>query len=247
MSDDTSTVVPTWRIGACSNCLVSLNPEHVTSKNAAFCSLHCRKQAEKVRYVRAVIRDGRISVPMTRDVIYNNMIVFLALDLAYVRPQLPADLRKSVLARNNGRCAICNSAPAAEVDHIRGGSSAPENLRGLCRHCHEAKPRGPIPDDLTRDGNGAVDFGPETRALQSAWRAALLTGLPLDEAAEWSDLRDCVEVYADTRFGWVTNQILCDEPVSPAHRELTWRTEWPRVRKEYINWAKTACSASRNC
>ena len=111
---------------------------------------------------------------MTRDVIYNNMIVFLALDLAYVRPQLSVDLRKSVLARNDGRCVICNSAPAAEVDHIRGGSSALENLRGLCRHCHEAKPRGPIPDDLTRDGNGTVDFGPETRALQSAWRAALL-------------------------------------------------------------------------
>ena len=208
-----------------------------------FCSSHCRKQAGKIRYIRAAIRDGRTSDPMTRAVIYNNMIVFLAFDLAYVRSPLPADLRDSVLARNDGRCVVCDTAPATEVDHIRGGSSDPENLRGLCRHCHEAKPRGPIPDDLTRDGNGAVDFGPETKPLQLAWRAALSTGLPLNEATEWYDLRECAEEYAETRFGWLTSQMLCNEPISPAHHELTWRTEWPRVRKEYLRWVEATCSA----
>ena len=32
MCDDTSTFVFTWRIGVCSNCLVSLNPEHVMAR-----------------------------------------------------------------------------------------------------------------------------------------------------------------------------------------------------------------------
>lgn len=158
----------TWHVGVCSNCLIVLKPERVTTRKTTFCSRHCRIQAEKIRYTRSVIRDGRICAQMTQLVVYNNMIVFLALDLAYTRSRLPADRRESILARNDGLRAVCNTSPATEVDHIQEGSSAPGNLRGLCRICHELKPRGPIPDDLTRNGNGAVNFGPETEILQAA-------------------------------------------------------------------------------
>ena len=58
-----------WRVGVCAHCLVPLVPEQVTSSHAVFCSLHCQKQAESVRYVRRAIRDGRIADPKTAVVV----------------------------------------------------------------------------------------------------------------------------------------------------------------------------------
>lgn len=54
--------------------------------------------------------------------------------------------RQIVLNRDGGRCTLhypgCTGA-AVDVDHIvpdsRGGSSAPENLQAVCRHCHDIK------------------------------------------------------------------------------------------------------------
>ena len=229
-----------WRVGVCAHCLVPLVPEQVTSSHAVFCSLHCQKQAESVRYVRRAIRDGRIADPKTAVVVRNNMIVFLALDIAYVRPQVPQELRVGVLTRNGGMCVECNEVPATEVDHISGGSQAPENLRGLCRSCHEMKPRGAVPDDLTRDGNGKVDDTPTAAVLQTAWLAAIRASEPLGDTPEWHNLRRCANEHIDTRFGWLTHQILCDQPASPAHQEETWKSQWAQIRSDYLAWARSS-------
>lgn len=168
-----------WKVGKCSNCLDALDPDGVSGTAAAFCSPHCRKQAEGVRYLRAIIRDGRSADPMTAMVAYNNIVVFLALDLAYTRPRLGSGLRSDVLSRNDGLCVQCHLAPATEVDHISGPSEDPANLRGLCRECHENKPRGNIPDDLTRDGTGNVDYDEASRDSSKAG------------ATPWHPLRRC--------------------------------------------------------
>ena len=227
-----------WRVGLCASCLKPLDPAEVGKKHVGFCSEHCRKQAEKIRYVRQAIRDGRSTDPLTALVIFSNMITFLAFDLAYTRPRLSDKLRQEVLAQNDGRCVSCNERPATEVDHIDGGSIELSNLRGLCRRCHVLKPRGEIPDDLTRDGAGTIDTSEQSQELRQLWRLALRSHQPLDEAPEWRDLRERAAEYADTRFGWITQQILCDQPVCPAHDGIHWRTEWPRYRRTCREWAK---------
>jgi len=227
-----------WRIGLCANCLSPLDPAEVRGLGAAFCSKHCSKQAGGVRYLRAIIRDGRSADPITALVAINNIVTFLALDLAYTRPRINPRLRAEVLASNNGLCVVCCANPATEVDHMHGGSEDLSNLRGLCRTCHELKPRGPIPDDLTRDGAGSVDDANGNGGLAMAWRMVLLSGSPLwtDDLA-WDELRDLAEEYASTRFGWLTCEILGDTPMSPAHDHLIWRDQWRAFASDYRVWA----------
>lgn len=232
-----------WRVGLCASCLEPLDPTEVGKKHVGFCSEHCRQQAEKIRYVPQAIRDGRSTDPLTALIISTNMITFLALDLAYTRPRLSDELRQEVLAQNDGRCVSCNRQPATEVDHIDGGSVELTNLRGLCRRCHVLKTRGEIPDDLTRDGAGTIDTSEQSQELRQLWRLALRSRQPLDEAPEWRNLRERAAEYADTRFGWITQQILCDQPVCPAHDGIHWRTEWPRYRRARREWARETAAA----
>ncbi len=203
-----------WRVGLCASCLEPLDPAEVGKKHVGFCSEHCRKQAEKIRYVRQAIRDGRSTDPLTALVISSNMITFLAFDLAYTRPRLSDELRQEVLAQNDGRCVSCNERRATEVDHIDGGSIELSNLRGLCQRCHGSS---------------------------GDWHC--VSRQPLDEAPEWRDLRERAAEYAATRFGWITQQILCDQPVCPAHDGIHWRTEWPRYRRACREWAKERAAA----
>lgn len=226
-----------WRIGLCTHCLSALDPAQVKKGPASFCSHHCRKQAEKVRYLRGIIRDGRSADPMTAIVAFNNMIIFLHLDLAYTRPRIRDELRTGVLAQNDGLCVECSSRPATEVDHIAGGSQEASNLRGLCRTCHESKNRGPIPDDLTRGGTGQVDDEEGSEELRDAWRIALYSGEPLSNEPQWNMLRDLAEEFADIRFGWVTGQILAEATHSPGHDEVSWRGRWRSVRAANRAWA----------
>ena len=231
-----------WRVGLCVSCLEPLDPTKIRKRQAGFCSEHCRKQAENIRYIRQVIRDGRSADRMTAWVVYNDMINFLALDLAYTRPRLSDKIRRIVLAKNDGLCVNCNNRPATEVDHINGGSTELSNLRGLCRMCHEFKPRGKIPDDLTRDGAGMIDTSKQSQELLYLWESALYTHRPLDEALEWFELRKRAIEYRDTRFGWITEQILCDQPICPAHDGVHWRTEWRKYQRMYQTWAEEAVS-----
>lgn len=226
-----------WYVGVCANCLIPLDPQKVKRDHVAFCSTHCRLQAEGIRYIRRSIRDGRIADRMTAQVIFNNKVLFLAADLAYVRPRLTPGLRAEVLSDNDGLCVICNKALATEVDHIRGGSIDRSNLRGVCRECHESKPRGPVPDDLTRDGQGTVDCGDETTPLLVYWAAVLDRGDSLDDSDGWQELRRCARQYSHTRFGWITEQILTDRPESPAHDEVTWRRRRRQYCQDYLDWA----------
>jgi hypothetical protein len=52
-------------------------------------------------------------------------------------------LRRLVLERDEGRCVWCDSTENLEVDHIEevrnGGLPEMENLRTLCRQCHDTR------------------------------------------------------------------------------------------------------------
>jgi hypothetical protein len=52
-----------------------------------------------------------------------------------------AQIRREVFQRAASKCENCGSQYALEIDHIHpqalGGSSEPENLRLLCRHCNQ--------------------------------------------------------------------------------------------------------------
>ena len=91
--------------------------------------------------------------------------------------------------------------------------------------------RGEIPDDPTRDGAGTIDTSEQSQELRQLWRLALRSRQPLDEALEWRDLRERAAEYADTRFGWITQQILCDEPVCPATTAFTGEPSGPDIGK----------------
>ena len=95
-----------WRLGLCASCLEPLDPTEVGKKHVDFCSEHCLKRAEKIRYVRQAIRDGRSTDPLTALVISSNMITFPAFDLAYTRPRLSDELRQEVVAQNDGRSSL---------------------------------------------------------------------------------------------------------------------------------------------
>jgi 5-methylcytosine-specific restriction protein A len=47
-----------------------------------------------------------------------------------------------VLARDP-LCLICKTAPSTQADHVlpkaRGGMDTLENLRGVCKSCHDSK------------------------------------------------------------------------------------------------------------
>ena len=46
--------------------------------------------------------------------------------------------RRRILTRDQHTCTQCG-APATEVDHIVRGIEDDQNLRALCRRCHQAK------------------------------------------------------------------------------------------------------------
>ena len=58
------------------------------------------------------------------------------------RAQLPpnwAAIRAQIL-RRDPTCRACNYNASVDVDHITPGDNHnPDNLQGLCRHCHKLK------------------------------------------------------------------------------------------------------------
>lgn len=248
LPDEKANANEVWSPGLCANCLEQLEPALVRSRGAAFCDAFCQRRAEDIRYVRRAIRDGRIARNaawdggMTAAVLFNNKIVFFAHDIAYTREHLPPKLRAEVLSAHDGLCVVCEEERATEVDHITGGSQERDNLRGLCRHCHETKPRGAIPEDLTRGGLEAVDTTQSNPALLSAWQAAihsLETYDSSDPSIPWAALRSEADQLADTRFGSLTLALLDDEISAPAHSD-EWTSAWPTFRSRTLHWARTA-------
>jgi len=54
---------------------------------------------------------------------------------------IPVQIKAEVWKKHQGKCALCESTFALEIDHIKpfsvGGKTSPENLRLLCRNCNQ--------------------------------------------------------------------------------------------------------------
>ena len=65
----------------------------------------------------------------------------------YQRPPISESMRYDIMKRDQFRCVLCGAAACdgvmLEIDHIlpvsKGGTSAPANLRTLCRSCNRGK------------------------------------------------------------------------------------------------------------
>jgi 5-methylcytosine-specific restriction endonuclease McrA len=103
-----------------------------------FCSDLCKDEAELVRYYRACKRDGRIERSDVKEAIGIQLAMILAGGYHASARRLSADVRASVIERDQGLCRICH-AHGTQIDHICGDSGALANLQLLCERCHNAK------------------------------------------------------------------------------------------------------------
>ena len=57
------------------------------------------------------------------------------------REHIPAQVRRGIWKRAEGKCVLCRGIYRLQVDHIhpvaKGGTNTPENLRLLCFHCNQ--------------------------------------------------------------------------------------------------------------
>lgn len=118
----------------CANCLTLL-PEDV---KGLWCSTWCNDINTKVRYWRAVQRDGRIDDLDIRFQIQMNMAFLLIGGYRALGRRPSAETRKKVVERDEGLCQSCGK-PGSDLDHIDGSSDDPSNLQMLCGDCHRAK------------------------------------------------------------------------------------------------------------
>ena len=65
--------------------------------------------------------------------------------------QVPPRLRREILKKYAGTCAICGSKENPQIDHIVptscGGTAEPDNLQVLCQRCNGSKGAG---DDISK-------------------------------------------------------------------------------------------------
>ncbi len=68
-----------------------------------------------------------------------------------LRPPIPKWLRREILKKYAGKCAICGSTKNPQIDHIvpatQGGTIEPDNLQVLCQRCNGSKGAG---DDISK-------------------------------------------------------------------------------------------------
>lgn len=119
---------------------------------------HFRKRSSEeahfVRYFRACKSDGRINQPDVEEA--------LRIRLGHIRNggyreserRIPRPVRRAVRERDKGRCQECGE-PGTDIDHIDGNSNELENLRLLCKRCHNEKTLSkfvPLPPEDEEEG-----------------------------------------------------------------------------------------------
>ena len=136
----------------CANCLDPI-PDEI---EALFCSTWCKEVAENVRYLRSVVRDGRIEDPLVRQAISTKQAFLLIGGYGSLDRTLTLAVRAEVKVRDQGRCQSCGK-PGTDIDHIAGSSNDPSNLQLLCGECHHSK-----------TAENLVPASPESSALLQA-------------------------------------------------------------------------------
>ncbi len=103
-----------------------------------------------MRYVRVCTTDGRINQPDIQEAIRIRRAFALSGGYPEQERRLSKATRDAVIERDRGCCVKCGDPEANQIDHIKGGSPALENLQLLCRKCHNQKTISgfvPVPTD----------------------------------------------------------------------------------------------------
>jgi 5-methylcytosine-specific restriction endonuclease McrA len=85
----------------------------------------------------AITRAAKVEVE--KSVVKNTAVTRAAKVTRYI----PANIKREIWLKAQGRCENCRSTFALEFDHIipfaKGGLTSKENLRLLCRNCNQRK------------------------------------------------------------------------------------------------------------
>jgi 5-methylcytosine-specific restriction endonuclease McrA len=103
-----------------------------------WCSDFCQQLTVTIRYVRRVLRDGRIELPDVQAAIGTRFLMLTGGGYPTGERALTEVQRHAILSRDKWTCQRCG-ASADQVDHINGYSSDPSNLQALCGACNRAK------------------------------------------------------------------------------------------------------------
>ncbi|MFE4727345.1 HNH endonuclease [Microbacterium sp. NPDC056736] len=131
-----------------------------------YCSAWRAEVCGHVRYMRAVLRDGRFEDPLVRTAIQPKGAFLLVGGYRSLGRTLSPARRQEAKNRDAGQSQECGK-PGTDIDHISGNSDELGNLQLLCGDCHRAK----TAEQLT-------EAAPENAALL---RALFLTRVAPDE------------------------------------------------------------------
>jgi hypothetical protein len=175
-------------VGICQNCDAPLTLEQALH-GTLFCGEKCKQTASTVRYGRATLRDDRYERdPLVRQAIDIRIAMILGGSYPGKARFLSHEQREAIFTRDGRRCRLCG-APATDIDHIAGSSSAPENLQALCKPCNMAKARANF-------RSATPEEAAEGNAIWARIRATRPVRL-CDNEKQWDELRK--EIAAEQR------------------------------------------------
>lgn len=152
-----------------------------------YCSQRCHQDAKLVRYVRACIKDGRISDPLVNQAI-GTRFAFAYSEKGYYDEKaryVSPERKQQVIKRDGGLCRLCG-AVGTEIDHINGDSDDLDNLQLLCHDCHSEKTEASMVP--ITPGHERYE---EILARANELRARIEAQTPLrpcDDEANWNDI-----------------------------------------------------------
>lgn len=120
----------------CSNC----GTDFASDRPVPYCSVRCEATARTVRDARRWVSAGWNPTERPQGL---NKSALLSLmidnaihsDYSRNRRRFPPGRREEIIRRDGGLCVLCGK-PGEHVDHIKGNSCEPINLRLLCVPCH---------------------------------------------------------------------------------------------------------------
>ena len=107
-----------------------------SASSIIYCGEFCQQSAATVRYARKAARGARGEDDADFVLGVGMLLVGLFKGGYPARARaLGREEREAVFARDGGVCTLCG-ASAEQIDHVRGSSSDPDNLRAVCAPCN---------------------------------------------------------------------------------------------------------------
>ena len=135
----------------CHNC-DGVIPIEASSKGAAFCCDRCSEVATTIRAARASWKNGKYHEKtvdgkdsMTK-MVTDLKIAFVSFGNGYPKKAryLTPEQKQAIMRRDHHTCQMCGRM-ATDIDHIKGSSSDPSNLRALCKNCNVSRALDSLP------------------------------------------------------------------------------------------------------